>query len=292
MGRIKIRTYIRCHLLAIGIFGYLAIGCGKFQGEQRKTPIASVSDTYLYLEDIEDIIPENIDKADSTAIVETYINRWAVEQLLLSQAKLNLPYSTQERFGRMVKEYERNLFTEAYKNTFVSKQLDSVVSDDKIPEYYEVNKENFHLNNELLKVRFIGLSSDYTDVKGVVESLKRFDEADKEELTRKSYQFRRIYLNDSVWVKKDVLLAELPILKENSNELKKERFIELQDSIGVYLLKVEDRLERNDIAPLAFIRPTIKQILLNAQKLELVKKLEKDITEDAVKNKKFQVYTP
>lgn len=292
MGRVKIRTYVRYHLLAIGIFGYLAIGCDKFQGEQRKTPIASVSDTYLYLEDIKDIIPENADKTDSTAIVESYINRWAVEQLLLSQAKLNLPYSTQERFERMVKEYERNLFTEAYKNTFVSKQLDSVVSEDKISEYYEENKENFHLNNELLKVRFISLGVDYTDVSGVVEGLKRFDEEDKEELTKKSYQFKKIYLNDSVWVKKDVLLAELPILKESSDELKKERFIELQDSIGVYLLKVEDRLERNDIAPLAFIRPTIKQILLNAQKLELVKKLEKDITKDAVKNKKFQVYTP
>ena len=292
MGRVKIRTYVRYHLLAIGIFGYLAIGCDKFQGEQRKTPIASVSDTYLYLEDIKDIIPENADKTDSTAIVESYINRWAVEQLLLSQAKLNLPYSTQERFERMVKEYERNLFTEAYKNTFVSKQLDSVVSEDKISEYYEENKENFHLNNELLKVRFISLGVDYTDVSGVVEGLKRFDEEDKEEMTKKSYQFKKIYLNDSVWVKKDVLLAELPILKESSDELKKERFIELQDSIGVYLLKVEDRLERNDIAPLAFIRPTIKQILLNAQKLELVKKLEKDITKDAVKNKKFQVYTP
>src|SRR5699024_11396213 len=110
--------------------------------------------------------------------------------------------------------------------------------------------------------------------------------------TRKSYQFRQIIFNDSVWIKIVVLIAEFPFIKEIADELKKDRFLELQDSIGVYLLKVEDRLERNDIAPLAFIKPTIKQILLNAQKLELIKKLEKDITEDAIKNKKFQIYAP
>lgn len=292
MEKTKIHTYIRFHVVAVAIVGFLVLGCDMFRDEQRKTPIASVSDSFLYFEDIKDIIPENVDGADSTAIVEAYINRWAVEQLLLGQAKVNLPYTTQERFEKMVKEYERNLFTEAYKNTYVSKQLDSIVNEEDILQYYELNKENFHLNNELLKIRYISLSTDYTDVKEVIERLKQFEEEDKEELTRKSYQFNQINLNDSVWVKKDVLLAELPILKESVNELNKTRFIELQDSIGVYLLKVEDRLERNDIAPLEYIRPTIKQILLNAQKLELVKRLEKDIIEDAVKNKKFQVYAP
>lgn len=292
MGKIKIRTFINFRFIAIAIFGGVIWSCDMFPEEQGKTRIARVNDSYLYLEDIIGMVPENIDSADSTAIVEAHITRWATEQLLLDQAKLNLPYNTQERFERMVKEYERNLFTEAYKNTYVSKQIDSTVAFDAIENFYEENKENFHLNNELLKVRYVSLNKDYSNRKEVVESLKRFDEEDKEELTRKSYQFKQINLNDSVWVKKDLLLAEFPILKEKTEELKKASFIELQDSIGVYLLKVEDRLERNDIAPLAYIEPTIKQILLNAQKLELIKKLEKDITKDAVKEKKFQIYTP
>lgn len=292
MEKIKIRTFINFRLIAIAVVGLAVWSCDMFPEEQGKTRIARVNDSYLYLEDITGVVPENADKIDSTAIVKAYITGWATEQLLLGQAKLNLPYNTQERFQKMVKEYERNLFTEAYKNTYVSKQLDSTVSDGAIQRFYEENKENFHLNNELLKVRYISLNKDYTGTKEVTELLKRFEEEDKEELNRISYQFKQINLNDSVWVKKDVLLAEFPILKERVEELKKARFIELQDSIGVYLLKVEDRLERNDIAPLAYIEPTIKQILLNAQKLELIKKLEKDITKDAVKEKKFQIYTP
>lgn len=291
MEKIKAQSRVRLHIIAFGILGILIWSCTRFGSEEKKTPIASVGDTYLYYEDIKDILPASSDETDSTAIVNAYINRWAVEQLLLGQAKVNLPNSTQQRFRMMVKEYERNLFTEAYKNAYVSKQLDSTVSDQIIQKYYDVNKENFHLNNELLKIRYVFLNKDYSDTKEVIERLKRFDEEDIEELTRKSYQFKQINLNDSVWVKKDALLTEFPFLKESAEELKKDQFIELQDSIGVYLLKVEDKVERNDIAPLAFIKPTIKQILLNAQKLEIVKKLEKDITEDAVKNKKFRVYT-
>ena len=36
--------------------------------------------------------------------------------------------------------------------------------------------------------------------------------------------------------------------------------------------------------------PTIKQIVINKRKLELVRQLEKDITKDAIKNKQFEIY--
>ncbi|MBV1923083.1 MAG: peptidyl-prolyl cis-trans isomerase, partial [Flavobacteriaceae bacterium] len=68
-------------------------------------------------------------------------------------------------------------------------------------------------------------------------------------------------------------------------------FTQLQDSLGVYLVKIEDILLTNDIAPLIYVEPTIKQIILNKRKLELIKNLERDITKDALKNKKFEIYT-
>jgi len=39
------------------------------------------------------------------------------------------------------------------------------------------------------------------------------------------------------------------------------------------------------------VSPTIEQIILNKRKLELIKKLEKDITKDAIKDKKFETFT-
>jgi hypothetical protein len=49
-------------------------------------------------------------------------------------------------------------------------------------------------------------------------------------------------------------------------------------------------LPRNKVAPLAYIEPTVKQIIINKRKLALVKQLEIDITDDAIKDKEFEVY--
>ena len=55
-------------------------------------------------------------------------------------------------------------------------------------------------------------------------------------------------------------------------------------------MQINDVLLRNEIAPLEYVKPTINQIVINKRKLELIKQLEKDITKDAIKNKKFEIY--
>ena len=72
--------------------------------------------------------------------------------------------------------------------------------------------------------------------------------------------------------------------------LKKTNFIQLRDSLGLYLIAVKNTLGRNDIAPLEYVRPTINQIINNKRKLALIKRLEKEIKDDAIKNKKFEIY--
>jgi len=98
-------------------------------------------------------------------------------------------------------------------------------------------------------------------------------------------------LNDSVWINKEVLFETLPILMSAKDEvLKKSNFTQFQDSIGVYLVKIEDILNQNEIAPLSYIKPTLRQIILNKRKLELIRKLETDITRDAIEHNKFEIY--
>jgi hypothetical protein len=99
-------------------------------------------------------------------------------------------------------------------------------------------------------------------------------------------------LNDSIWIKVSQVLNKIPVITtENKSELlKKSNFIQLKDSLGVYLMQINDVLLRNSIAPLEYVKPTIDQIVINKRKLELIRELEKDITKDAIKNKQFEIY--
>ena len=64
----------------------------------------------------------------------------------------------------------------------------------------------------------------------------------------------------------------------------------LKDSLGLYLMQINDVLGRNEIAPIEYVLPTIRQIVINKRKLEFIKQLEKDITKDAIKNGQFEIY--
>lgn len=280
----KIVGYIVCLCILVS-------SCAYFKEKDDRIPIARVNTSFLYQEDIVALISENTSKKDSTLIVSNYINRWATQQILMDQAIINIPENKQENYNKLIAEYKRDLYTEAYKNTIISKQLDSTVSQHELESFYEENKQNFKLNDQLFKVRYIQIDKDFTNLSQTSQKLERYNTKDKKDLMDQSIQYKSFNLNDSTWVKREALEMVLPILQTTDDQkLKKPNFIRLQDSLGVYLLKIEDRLNPSDVAPLLYVKPTIEQIILNKRKLDLLKKLEKDITTDAIKNNNFEIY--
>ena len=87
-------------------------------------------------------------------------------------------------------------------------------------------------------------------------------------------------------------MKEIPVLNYSNQEryLKKSQFFELRDSLGVYLGVVTNVLDINDIAPLQYIEPNIKQIIRNRRRLKRKRQLEKDILDEAIQKKEFEIY--
>ncbi|MDT0644693.1 peptidyl-prolyl cis-trans isomerase [Zunongwangia sp. F363] len=277
------------------IFIFIAlciVGCDYFKPAKERKAVVRVNDSYLYEEDIMALIEEDTSPEDSAVIVSNYINRWATQQLLIDRAELNLPQKQQEEFNDLVENYRNEIYTNAYTDAVVSKKLDTTVNPDEVEAYYEQNKENFRLNEDLVKLRYINLDKENTNFDEIKEAIRRFNEEDKEELESLALQFKNYSMNDSVWVRTKAVYDKIGPLSadDRSRLLKKSNYLQLEDSLNVYLVYVKDVLERNEQAPLEYAAATIEQILLNKQKLELVKELEKDITKDAIKNNEFEIY--
>ena len=47
---------------------------------------------------------------------------------------------------------------------------------------------------------------------------------------------------------------------------------------------------RSEIAPLSYIRPTVKRIIIQQRKLELIRSIEQTLIDDAIKKKEFELY--
>jgi len=269
----------------------VVLSCDFLEPKNVKVPIARVNDTYLYQKDLQALISENTTKQDSVSIVANYIQRWATQQLLIDKANINLPQQQIEDYQGMVAEYRNDLFAEAYKGAIVSKLLDSTITQEEYDLFYQQNKANFTLREKIFKLRYIHLDASFPTISETKKKLRRFNTEDIVALQGSSLEYKGANFNDSVWVKKETLLRQLPVIRtKESKVLKKATFSQLEDSLGVYLLKIKDVLSPNQTAPLQYIKPIIKEIILNKRTLELIKELEKDITKDAVKNKNFEVY--
>ena len=170
----------------------------------------------------------------------------------------------------------------------IKQQLDTVIDKNEIENYYKTNNKSFKLNEELIKTRFIHFSSDLIDKKEVIKFFKKGTIEDLEELELRQLSFKLMMLNDSVWTGLENVMLKTPF--SSSELLKKSKFLQKEDSLGLYLVAVKDVLLRNDIAPLSYIEPTIKHMILHQRKLQLIRDIEKIIVKDAVQNKNFKIH--
>jgi hypothetical protein len=278
--------------LYILCFSFLFFGCDFFKTTDDRQPVARVNDTYLYEEDIADVVPEGVSKEDSLVLVNAYINRWARQLLLMDGALLNLSEDKQSEFSKLVEQYKSDLFTKAYLEGLVKKNIDTVVDVSEAKVFYEANKESFKLNDVLLQFRYVSLPLNPVGLDTITKRFKRFEANDKRYLDSISVQFKSYSLNDSLWVKYNQVAEKVAVVnQENKIELlKKSNFLQLKDSINLYLMQVNDVRLQNEYAPLEYVLPSIKQIVINKRKLELIKQLENDITKDAITNNKFEIY--
>ncbi|MEO6348963.1 MAG: peptidyl-prolyl cis-trans isomerase, partial [Aquaticitalea sp.] len=218
--------------------------CNFFKQTDDRTPIARVNDTYLYGDDIKDLVATGTTPQDSALIVNNFITRWATQLLLIDGSDRNLPQSMQDEFDKLVEQYKKDLYTKAYLEALVKKEIDTVVTYADANEVYQSNKETFKLNDELIKLRYVNLPLNAINKDEITKRFKRFSAKDKRFLDSLSVQFKSYSLNDSIWIKVSQVSEKIPVItSENKKELlKKSNFIELKDSLDLYLMQINDVL--------------------------------------------------
>jgi hypothetical protein len=173
----------------------------------------------------------------------------------------------------------------------IKQNLDTSIPKAAIRDYFKERKEEFVLNEDLVKFRYLSLDKTYSRRDEVKDLFEKGDRKSLEILDSISLGFRTYSLNDSIWVKKSILLDRiLPMNAANEDEyIIPGRSWELEDSLGVYLVRFKDVLRRGEQAPLSYVNPTIKQILQNQRKLAYIKKIEKDLLNDAIKSNRLKI---
>lgn len=268
------------------------VSCDYFRETEKPQAVARVNDAYLYESDLSGLVPEGTTREDSIIIIKNYIDRWASQKLIYDAAEINLSREKQEEYDNLIRQYKIDLYSKAYLEQIVKTSVDTVVLNDEAIKYYNENKENFRTAGSLIRLKYINVAKDHPKL----ENLKRLFLSNRKEdmkaLNNLSIQFKAAGLNDTTWVDINQVYQRLPfITPENIDKyVSAGMSYQYPDSANVYMVKIREVLDKNQISPYEYIKPTLVQLIINNRKLELIKKFQKEITDDAIKNNKYEVY--
>ena len=272
------------------IFLLLLLSC-DFNYESNDNIVARAGEKTLTNEELIEKLPKIINSEDSLIISNKIINDWALNQLLIKNAEINLSSKEVEKIEKISREYYNDLLISTYKNKVASYNSDTLVLDDEISEYYNSNFDNFLLYEDIIKGRYVRLNKNNFNLNEIKRRFRRFNEQDLTFFDSISLQLLNYSLNDSTWVNKDLFFNKIPVLKDEEIEriVKKTLYVVKEDSLDVYLIKINDFIGINGKAPLDYIYYRIEELIKNKKKVDFIKKFEIETIENAKLENNFEI---
>ncbi len=279
-------------LTIILVFMLLATACQDRNKQASRKPVAEIGNAVLYYDEFDHIIQKGVSKADSAALVQNYVNRWAKRTLLLQRAEENLSADMKEEIAEQLEESRINLVIYQYQRQMMLEKMDTTLTEAELENYYAQNEKSFTLNSNIVRAVFIQLPVETPDLDKIRTLARSNSQADMQQLERICYQFAEKFDDfNEEWVLMDRLSVELPYEIENEeNFLKRTTFYETSDSTSVYMISFRDYRLRSTLAPFEFVRDDIKRIIINSRRFEFIQSLENAIYNEALKNKSFKIY--
>jgi len=269
----------------------LFASCSLIEEKKDDDVIARVKNKYLLLSDIESIVPKETSIEDSTLIIYNYIQTWIKENLILQKAELNLKVD-QKDFQKQLEDYRKSLIIFSYEKELINQRLDTIVKKEEIEDFYETNKQNFILRDDIVKVRYLKVLKTAPQVKKIRKLYNSTKPDDIEKLKELSHQYaEKFHFNDKQWILFDELKKEIPFsIDETASFMKNTKNIEVEDSLSYYFAYVTMYKLKKDIAPLSFEANNIKNIIINKRKTKLMRKIRTDLYEEAFLNNDIEIY--
>jgi predicted DNA binding CopG/RHH family protein len=244
--------------------------------------VAQAYDYKLYMQDLQQEIPSGLHGTDSILFVQNYINRWMQEKVMLYYSNQNLAEEALDLEKKIVK-YRNSLLIYNYQKRFIQQNLDTIVSDQEIEEYYQSHLSDFELKDNIVKVMFIKLEKDSRNIREASKLMKSRDPEDKEKIKDLADRYAiNYFIEDDVWLLFEDLLKEVPIKTYNQeNFLKNNTFVKISDSLYTTLVQINGFRIKESVSPLSFEYDRIRHIILNKRKMMLLSKLENDLLDKA-----------
>ena len=252
--------------------------------------IARAFGNELYDTDIADLISDDASYEDSVFFTKEFINIWVSKQVLLNEAERILDAQEKDK-SKELEAYKHDLLSYELINKLVRQEIDTTFSDEELELYYEDNKKEFELTQNIIKLIFYKVPLNSKNLDLLWSSFRANDQSIYPTLLSLSKRGGNYYENGNSWVFFDDILKEIPINTYNQEHyLNNHKYIRIIEGDFIYFIKINDFKTRSMLSPFVLEKRRIKEILLNKRQQELQRSIESNLLEKAYSNNHIQLF--
>ncbi len=262
------------------------------QVDEDKKRLARVGDEYLYEQDVDNLVTEDMTAKDSAEVVDNYIDNWVRKRLILQIAEKKLAKEDKKEIREKIKDFRESLITYRYEKQLVANQLDTTVEEEELREYYRNNKDNFELTGNIVKVRFVKVMKNAPNTDQAHKWMKQNTKDTRSRLESYCYQYAEEFsLKDTSWHQLARIAKWLPLSHETLKSKAVEgAHLETKDDKYLYWLHIDKFLSKNTTAPFSFVKDKIKKVVLNKRKVNLIQQKHNEIYATGQEKNNFEIY--
>lgn len=271
----------------VGLFCFsLLHSCGG-----DSATVAQVNDVKLSQHEAEILMEHLGYDINKSSDWSRFLDRWTKSEVLYQELQNN----SEEQ--AILTDLLSNLYKGELAGTLleereISKELDSVVTDKQIESYYKSNSSSFALQDYLVKALYIKIPKGVEVEKKLREVylLKNDKDLSKVNSYAKLYA-ENFYFDDENWIYFSELTKDIPMKQFNKDNIVLNRTKTFfSDDEFSYFLNILDYRLKDEIPPIEFLKPQIREIILSSRINSIREKNEKDHYHSIEKKHDVKIY--
>lgn len=252
--------------------------------------LAKVHNKTLYLSELEGMFPEGTTGKDSSLIISAFIERWVRETLLLNEAEQNIPSDL--NIDKLVRDYRASLIKHNYEQILEERLLDSVITQQELAEFYTAHKEQYQLEDPILRCYLIKEPLDAPNADQLPKWWKSNNPRDFAEMVQHCNRYAAVHLlEDSVWYDFNKIAIQLPPGVLRAENASANRNLTMRDDRFQYYFKLLEWRSRKDPAPLSYAADQIRKLILYRRKLKLLEDTKDELYQREMRRNNIQIFT-
>lgn len=239
--------------------------------------LAEVNSKILYSSDIENLIHRGTSTYDSSAIANSYVDRWVKDELLIGEAQSLL--ANDPELQSLVEDYRNRLIKHKYENQVIEEKLDTSIQKSEIFAFYDKTKVNYILKEPVYRILYVAVPDKTNKIDRLYNAWINDDLEFVKEYS--ALNADKYFVELETWVTLGEIRELVPELLIKSKSLDQGTIIQQNIDHIEYFFKVVDVRLIDDFVPLELVVNKLRRIIIHERKEEVLAEYKEELYEKA-----------